>query len=143
MRKEIGPEFNSRLLHLTVRITMGVDYSTTVGYGFAFPEDELPKVIKDLADGDYLGEEHLAPWLASHGFDLLDAVEVGDHMNGDTSILLYLDKTYLHFGVYDAEGVHKMGKPDLTAEERSQLYRLRKLLGTTDHPQWIVSFNVS
>lgn len=122
---------------------MGVDYSTTVGYGFVFSEDELPPALESLKDGDYLGEEHIIPWLEEHGLDRIEATTVGNFMCGETFIFVYLKKTYLRFGIYDADGVHKMGTPAITTAEQFQLNRLRVLFGTTDYPQWVVSFNVS
>jgi hypothetical protein len=122
---------------------MGVDYSTTVGYGFVFKEDELPPALKALADGDYLGEEHVQPWLEENGLDLLTTATVGNFMCGETFILLCLEDTYQRFDIYDAEGVHKMSVPLTSGQEQTQLYKLRGLLDTADLPEWVVAFNIS
>jgi hypothetical protein len=122
---------------------MGVDYSTTIGYGFVFDEDDLPNVLEALGKEDgYVGEEHVEPWLAENGLSLLEYDKVGDWMSGPAYILLCLKENHLRMGVYDRDGVYKMGNPTLSQEQRNQLGRLRYLLGAED-PQWVVSFNVS
>lgn len=123
---------------------MGVDYSTTIAYGFhGDTEENLPEVLQKIKDAEgYLGEEYVAPWLDENNFDLLDFAEVGNWMSGETEWLFCLKRTYAHYYHNEAEGVYTFGELELTQAEQDELGRIRVLLDSGD-PQWVVAFNIS
>ncbi len=126
---------------------MGVDYSTTVGYGLYGSDkvEHVPAALKKHMDNEYLGEEHMTEFLSEHGFDLIECSTIGNWMSGPTFWFFCLKRTYLHFDHYDQDGVHTFETPDLSVQEYVQLGRLRELLGGTpiDVPKWVVAFNIS
>jgi hypothetical protein len=126
---------------------MGVDYSTTVGYGIYGSDktEHVPAGLKKHMDGNYLGEEHMLEFISENGLDLIEGTTIGNWMSGPTFWFFCLKRTYLHFDHYDQDGVHTFSTPRLSAKENFQLERLRVLLGGTeiDNPQWVVAFNVS
>lgn len=122
---------------------MGVDYSTTVGFGIAIDDRDLPQVLKDIAE--YVDEEHIIPWLKENGFTRIDYDKIGNWMSGPTYIFFHLPRTLIHGGLYEMEGVHYFDNIEMYPEEEQQFRRLTELLGGTeiDGPRWLVSFNVS
>lgn len=124
---------------------MGVDYSTTIGYGIVVNEDSLPKVLLEYADGDWFGEEEGVAFLQAHGLDQIAYDKVGNWMSGPTYVFFHLPRTRTHGNEYELDGIHKFNNIDLSNEESSQFVRLRNLLnmGEDGQPTWIVSFNVS
>lgn len=122
---------------------MGVDYSTTVGYGIAIDDRYLPDALKAIADGEWVDEKHIVLWLQENGFVHIAYDKVGDWMSGPTYIFFHLPRTHIHGGLYDMEGVHKFDNIKLANEESAEFNKLQRLLNLDEWPTWIVSFNVS
>jgi hypothetical protein len=124
---------------------MGVDFSTTLGYGMAGGTEEWPAVIKELGDDQYGPEDYeVIDWLderyPSFGFDIS-----GNHMDGKTFWLFYLKGTEIvDFNYENMNGLYEFNDIDLSPDQVRDLIGLRDELGLTlDSIGWKLIFNVN
>lgn len=122
---------------------MGVDYSTTIGYGVIVDDDRLPAILEQYSDGGYFDEESAAAFFEVEGFSHIEYDRIGNWMNGPTYAFFHLPRTRIRGDMYEIDGVHKFDNADLTGQELREFRILQELLDIDGLPTWVVSFNVS
>lgn len=123
---------------------MGVEYSTTVGYGFALKEEELGWLIlksREKSGDEYFCSDDIEAALKDEGYSI-EVSEEGDYMSGDTYYLFY-DKSHYHrLSPYYEYDVHiNLTDVDTNSDTVLELYRLAARFDIK--PGWHVFNNVS
>lgn len=125
---------------------MGVDYRSTVGWGFAIPEDEVEALAEKV--GYEESEWGFDPW--EFGYWLteglsLESEHVGNLMGGeDIHLLIAASSTLFSADPYYEAGLNKLGAIEPTQQELNDLTELyKKLYGTEPDLGWILAMTVS
>lgn len=126
---------------------MGVDYRSTVGYGFVIPDEECEALAERLAypesewgfDAWEFGE-----WLVDESS--LVSEYVGDLMNGeDIHLMIVAGSTYMSADPFYDSGIKKFNAPQLKPEEAEDLHTLwQRVYPSADlELSWILSMSIS
>ena len=120
---------------------MGVDFSSSIGYGIAPENDELPDFFSD----EYGIEPDLIDdWLKSRDFKYIKHATCGDSMCGETWELFYLDGTYVKSGTMDFKEFHiKFNTPEVSREARGEFLGFQALTGIREELSWHMFHNIS
>lgn len=118
---------------------MGVDYSSTIGYGVTV--EKIPDVI---STDKYADEPDVLEWLDENGYSLLDFDSCGNYMSGQYIYLFSIKGTTQRVRPMYDEGVVSFDDPEVSADAQEQLSRLCE---TLDIPlsdvAWKLILNVS
>lgn len=119
---------------------MGVDYSTTLGYGITI--DEIPSFI---STEEWPDDFEIEEWLDRNGFYHIEYEKCGNWMSGEHIHLFYLTGTHQRLDWRCDEGVKSFDSPEITPESGIEFKRLCEELGLAwpDSLAWKLIFNVS
>lgn len=117
---------------------MGVDYSTTVGYGIVL--EGLPSFM-DVDDF----EPEIDKWLKENKFEHIEFHLCGDWMSGEFVYLFAVKGTVNHVDTRYSEGYVSFDEPTLTPEAGREVVMLCDALGLSwpIDVAWKLIFNVS
>lgn len=119
---------------------MGVDYSSTIGYGVTV--EEIPAVI---STDEYADEPDVLAWLDENGYSLIDFDSCGNFMSGEYIHLFSVKGTTQRVSPMYDEGVVSFDNPEVPALAVQQLFQLCLTLGLPwpSSVGWKLIFNVS
>lgn len=125
---------------------MGVDYRSTVGWGFAIPEEDLERLAEKVEYEE--SEWGFDPW--EFGYWLAEGRSVqseyvGNIMGGeDIHILLAAESTLISADPFYDSGLKKLGDIKPTQKELDDLEELYdKLYGTEPDLGWVLAMTIS
>ena len=119
---------------------MGVDYSTTLGYGLTIEEEKFAKIS---GIEDYIGEEELTDWLSENNYSFIEAETCGNFMSGETYVLFAYKGTVRRVDPRYDDGVKSFENPLFHECEIEEMNLLSLQLGNTKPVSWKMIFNVS
>lgn len=129
---------------------MGVDYSSTVGYGFAIPEAEIEPLAEKLGyEGSEWGFDvwEFGHWLTQNNSLAYD--HVGNLMGGEDIYLLILASASAQTADYRYDaGLIKFGEIEITERDHRELEEVYdRLYGEGAHKDgyigWMLAMTVS
>jgi len=120
---------------------MGIDYSISIGYGIAIPEDEVPQVLKDYEPYE---DGEIPDWLDENGFDTVGFTYGGDFMSGVCYYFFFDPDTYFRGESHYLETLYEFSVESSKPEVGQQLKDLAVLFGVPkDKIGWKLISNVS
>lgn len=106
---------------------MGLDYSTQVGYGFSWPDEDSSDLLQRLGvEGELMGfpDREILPGLGFPGLSIIQRDTMGDP--GGWAVVL--NEGYHYLDPATDDGIWLLNSPDFTGKDLSSLIELRKRL---------------